>query len=115
MTAIQVHHAKLWFAGLNQNWELADFEVNEIKESIADINKYCTDRPEIQSLPMILPAFDSVSSAIKQQNARLFKLSFTILTNTCNNCHTLTKHGFNAIQIPDKPPFSNQDFRNPKP
>jgi hypothetical protein len=115
MTAIQIHHAKLWFAGLNQNWKLADFEINEIKESIDDITRYCTDRPEIQSLPMILPAFDSVSSAIKQQNARLFKLSFRFLTNTCNNCHTITKHGFNAIQIPDKPPFSNQDFRNPNP
>jgi hypothetical protein len=115
MTAIQIHHAKLWFAGVNQNWKLADFEINEIKETLDDINRYCTDRPEIKSMPMILPAFDSVSSSIKNQNSKSFQLSFTFLTNTCNNCHTVTKHGFNAIQIPEKPPFSNQDFRNPNP
>jgi len=28
MSNIQVHHAKLWFAGINQNWELADFEIH---------------------------------------------------------------------------------------
>lgn len=56
MSSIQVHHNKLWFAGENQNWKLADFEINEIQESLDDIKKYCTDRPEIQSLPMIDPA-----------------------------------------------------------
>jgi hypothetical protein len=115
MTAIQIHHAKLWFAGRYENWKLADFEINEIKETLDDINRYCKDRPEIKSLPMIFPAFDSVSSSIKNQNGKSFKLSFTNLTNACNNCHTITNHGFNAIQIPEKPPFSNQDFRNPNP
>jgi len=28
MSNIQMHHAKLWFAGINQNWELADFEIH---------------------------------------------------------------------------------------
>ena len=45
MSSIQVHHEKLWFAGINQNWKLADFEINEIKESLDDISQYCTDRP----------------------------------------------------------------------
>jgi hypothetical protein len=34
MSSIQIHHAKLWFAGKNQNWELADFEMHEIGETI---------------------------------------------------------------------------------
>jgi len=41
MTGIQVHHAKLWFAGQNQNWSLADFEIHEIGESLDDINEFC--------------------------------------------------------------------------
>ena len=28
MSQIQVHHAKLWFAGKNENWELANFEIS---------------------------------------------------------------------------------------
>lgn len=31
MSSIQVHHNKLWFAGQNQNWKLADFEVHVVK------------------------------------------------------------------------------------
>src|SRR5690349_3742057 len=64
MSGIQVHHAKLWFAGVNQNWPLADFEIQEIKESLEDIQKFCVDRPEANSISMITPAIDSISNAI---------------------------------------------------
>jgi hypothetical protein len=47
MSQIQVHHAKLWFAGKNQNWELADFEIGEIEEALNDIPVFCSDRPEV--------------------------------------------------------------------
>src|SRR5664279_1668764 len=39
MSGIQAHHAKLWFAGQNQNWKLANFEIHEIMEAIDDIKK----------------------------------------------------------------------------
>ena len=39
MTYIQIHHSKLWFAGKNQNWELAKFELDEISETIEAIKK----------------------------------------------------------------------------
>jgi hypothetical protein len=110
MSGIQVHHAKLWFAGTAGNWQLADFEIGEIKESLDDIGKYCTDRPEITSLPMIRPALDSVGTAISAGNAGKFKSAFAVLTTTCNNCHRATKHEFNVIKVPDTPPFTNQWF-----
>lgn len=112
MLGIQIHHAKLWFAGKNQNWDLANFEIGEIQESVDDINKYCTDRPEVRSLPMLYPALDSLNEAIKAKNIKQFQSDFAGLTNTCNSCHHITHHGFNVIKIPDNPPFSNQDFRS---
>jgi hypothetical protein len=110
MSGIQVHHAKLWFAGNAQNWKLADFEVGEIRETLDDVRKYCADRPELASLPMIGPAMDSISSAVKQENLPQFKSAFILLTNTCNNCHRATKHEFNVIRVPQTPPFTNQVF-----
>ncbi|HTR29248.1 MAG TPA: hypothetical protein VMH27_08255 [Puia sp.] len=110
MSGIQVHHEKLWFAGSAQNWKLANFEIGEIREALDDIQRFCTDRPEIASLPMILPPMDSVDKAISQQDLPKFKAAFTVLTATCNNCHRATKHEFNVIQIPTTPPFSNQVF-----
>src|SRR5689334_4796091 len=100
MSGIQVHHAKLWFAGQNQNWKLADFEVNEIKEAIDDIQQFNTDRPEVKSIDMIKPPMDSVVAAIQQKDTIAFNRSFILLTNTCNSCHQATDHGFNVIKIP---------------
>lgn len=112
MSGIQVHHAKLWFAGKAGNWGLADFETKEIREAIDDINLYCTDRPEVASLPMIKPPLDSIDEAIRNKSIVQFKRGFVLLTNTCNNCHRATKHEFNVIQIPLTPPFTNQVFEN---
>jgi hypothetical protein len=110
MMSIQVHHAKIWFAGKNQNWDLANFEVGEIKETLEDMKKYCTDRPEIKSLPIIYPALDSISNAIKAKSLKRFETNFVFLTNSCNNCHQNTHHQFNVIKTPDTPPATNQQY-----
>ena len=111
MSEIQIHHAKLWFAGKDGNWPLANFEVGEIQEALDDIPKFCSDRPEVKSIDIIDPAMDSVSAAIKAKDETRFDSSFTLLTATCNDCHKATKHGFNMIKIPDIPPVSNQVFK----
>jgi len=111
MSGIQIHHSKLWFAGLAGNWKLAGFEVAELRESFDAIKEYCADRPETNSIGTIAPAMDSISDAIQEKNSTRFNSSYNLLTNTCNNCHRATQHEFNVIRIPDSPPFSNQDFK----
>jgi hypothetical protein len=111
MSTIQVHHAKLWFAGTNQNWDLSAYELGEIRESFDDIQKYETARTESKLAPMIIPALDGVSSAITNKNVNDFEKAFRNLTNTCNSCHVAAKHEYNVIQIPHNPPFSNQLFK----
>ncbi len=114
MQGIQLHHAKLWFAGQNQNWPLADFEIHEIQEALEDIQKFCSDRSEVKTIGMISPAIDSVNNAIQSKSSELFKSSFILLTNTCNNCHQATEHGFNVVTIPTNLPVVNQDFKAAK-
>ena len=111
MSQIQIHHAKLWFAGTNENWQLANFEIGEIQEALDDIPKYCADRPEVKSIGMIIPAMDSLSNAVKEKDESKFRNGFTLLTATCNDCHKATNHGFNVIKIPDVPPVTNQFFK----
>ena len=111
MSGIQAHHSKLWFAGQNQNWKLADFEIHEIMEATEDIRKYETDRKESELIGMINPAIDSINVAIHKKDPALFKSSFTLLTNTCNACHHAASFEFNVVKIPDSQPFSNQDFK----
>lgn len=113
MSSIQVHHNKLWFAGVNENWRLADFEIHEMMEAIDNIQKYQQERKESKKVEMILPAFDSVNAAIEQKSIVKFKSSYVLLTNTCNECHVAVDFGFNVVKIPVTPPYSNQDFKLP--
>ena len=111
MSSIQVHHNKLWFAGQNQNWKLAEFEVHEIMETIEDLRVQQAERKESQSLNMLEPALDSVNYAIQHKDLAFFKSSYDLLTNTCNKCHRSTDFEFNVVKTPDTPLFSNQDFK----
>jgi hypothetical protein len=111
MSQIQVHHAKLWFAGKEENWDLADFEIGEIQEALDDIPKYCSDRPEVKSIGMITAPINNIANAVKEKDENKFVADFKVLTATCNNCHHETNHGFNLIKIPDVPPVSNQIFK----
>jgi hypothetical protein len=118
MSSLQMHHAKLWFAGINSNWLLADFEVNEIRETVDNIEKYCLDRKEAKMVkPLLMPAIDSVAKSFlyqNEQNVENFKKTFSLLTISCNNCHKENLFGFNKITIPSSSPVSNQDFKYPQ-
>lgn len=111
MSSIQVHHAKLWFAGKSQNWELADFEMHEIGEALEDIKAYQSEREESKKVDMLNPTLDALNDAIQKKDPTLFNSSYLLLTNTCNNCHKAVDFGFNIVKVPDSPPFSNQAFK----
>lgn len=113
MSGIQTHHAKLWFAGLNRNWKLADFEVHEIMETLDDLRKYQSERKETELLPSLNPALENVNAAIQKQDPAAFQSGYQLLTEACNNCHRDVHYEFNQVKTPDQPPFGNQVFTPP--
>ena len=121
--AMQVHHAKLWFAGHASNWALAAYEVRKIKETIVEIKETIVEiqiaSPQWQRVPVgeMLTSFDSnldaVDQAVKAKNAAKFDTAYHELTATCNACHT--RAGQPQIRIIDPLPnggsiFPDQDF-----
>jgi hypothetical protein len=113
MIGVQMHHAKLWFAGKNDNWKLAEFEANELKEQFEAASHLSATRPEVASLPMIYPAVDSITNSIKSKDHKGFCGGFEYLTSTCNKCHQMNKFEFNVVQIPSGLPVVNQIFTCP--
>jgi hypothetical protein len=111
MSGIQMHHAKLWYAGINNNWDLSSYEVKEIRELLETAKHIETDRKEVADIPMIYDNLDSISASIQQKDLTSFKNSFLTLTNTCNACHRAVNFGFNIVTIPTAPPVSNQEFK----
>ncbi len=115
MTNIQLHHEKLWFAGMNHNWKLAAFETGEIKESVEQAKLVETDRPETKDLKMLTTPIEAMNDAIEKKDPEKFKLEYISLTNTCNSCHEANHFEFNVIKIPTVPPVSDQEFVAPQP
>ena len=111
MLTTQMHHAKLWFAGINENWPLANFETMEIKETLDNAVKYLPERIETKDIPMIYPALDSLQASINKKDLKKFTDNFKVLTETCNNCHRTVNYQFNVIKVPTSEPVSNQEFK----
>src|SRR5690625_617869 len=107
MGSIQNHHNKLWFAGINENWELAAFEIHELEEIFEDIENTYPDRDETEFIPMIHPGLEAVEKAVSEQNSDIFKSSYHALTNVFNTCHKATEQKFINITIHTSPSLKN--------
>lgn len=114
MSATQVRHAKLWFAGDAENWDLAAYELDEIKEGLEDAVKLHPSHKEIPVADMIKSNLDAplagLAEAIESKDRDRFARAFDGLTAACNTCHKAANHGFIKIQRPTAPPVSNQVF-----
>jgi len=116
MSVVQQHHAKLYFAGAAQNWELAEYQLDEIKEGLEDIEKYYPTFKEVK-LPirelmpkMINPSLAEVTTAIHKKDKAAFTRAYSAMTNSCNACHQAAEHGFIVVQTPSGKEFTNQKF-----
>ena len=114
MMATQLRHAKLWFAGKNNNWALAAYEVDEIKEGLEDAAKYHASNDGVPVAELIKalidPRLEQLEKAIEGKSSTQFAAAFDELTNGCNSCHAKAGKGFIRIQRPTTPPVSNQNF-----
>ena len=114
MTATQLRHAKLWFAGKQSNWDLAAYEIDEIKEGLEDAARLF---PTVDGIPVaemiktiIDPRIERLEKAIEGKNSSQFITAFDELTNGCNSCHAGASKPFIRIQRPTEPPLTNQNF-----
>ena len=114
MTATQLRHAKLWFAGKNDNWGLAAYEVDEIKEGLEDaarLHSIFQGIPVAEMIKTIIdPRIERLEKAIATKNGTQFVAAFDDLTDGCNACHAAAGKPFIRIQRPTVPPVSNQNF-----
>jgi hypothetical protein len=114
MALVQNHHAKLWFAGNARNWDLADYQVDELKELLEDIAKRVPKYRDVPIGQMIetttMAPIGEIEAAIKTRDSKAFATAFDKLTTTCNACHEAANRGFIVIQRPAASAFPNQSF-----
>ena len=114
MTATQLRHAKLWFAGKQNNWDLAAYEIDEIKEGLEDAARL---HPSFDGIPVagmiktiIDPRIEQLEKAVRAKSSAEFMAAFDELTSGCNSCHAGANRPFIRIQRPTESPLTNQNF-----
>ena len=117
MTTIQLHAGKLWFAVKASNWELAEYELDELKETMEAAKGLNAEKNGVK----ISGVLDSVlqtqvaqlAESIKRKNAAEFQRSYDETLSACNGCHTEAGYKFIHIVRPVLPPVTNQKWEFP--
>ena len=114
MTTIQLHAGKLWFAAKASNWELAQYELDELKETMEAAKGLNAEKNGVK----ISSVLDSVlqtqvaelDKSIKSKSPAEFQKSYDETLSACSGCHTEAGYKFIHIVRPSAPPVTNQKW-----
>jgi hypothetical protein len=117
--AVQTRHTKMWMAVQAKNWELADWNRDELDETFRRLGRLYPKVEQMDiaaGLMMVKEPMDSLKKAIDEKNAKDFAASYERLTQACNACHMVYKNPMISIHVPKgtSGQFVDQDFAPPK-
>lgn len=92
-------YQQLYWAGEDQNWGYADYQLQKIRTAIEHGLERRPKRAKSAEtfLTMVLPA---VGEAIAERDRARFRERFGALTATCNTCHVAEKVPFVQVAAP---------------
>jgi hypothetical protein len=100
MTEVGYRFNELYFAGLDENWEYADYQLEHIEEAVeAGIIRRPKRAPSSQGfLKRDIPA---MKRAIDGKNREAFLASFEEFRQSCNTCHAMERVPFISVVTPE--------------
>lgn len=105
---------KLYFSGIGENWQLANFYVHEMEEKATEIMAHNVVEGGVEITPLIktllVPAIEQVEASVQTRDKAAFVEHYRGLVESCNKCHEATKHQFIQIAVPERSMFQNQIF-----
>lgn len=117
MSFMQRYSTKLYFAGMEENWGLADIYAHEIEELMETIisENHMDDEVDVSGLleTMLPPEIEKIESAIDARDKDMFEENYQTMVRTCNQCHQAANYGLVKITVPEVNPY-NQDFSVPE-
>lgn len=92
-------YQELYWAGQDQNWEYADYQLEKIKIAIENGLERRPKRAKSAEhfLTYVLP---EMKKSLEKKDTEIFNKNFQSMTINCNSCHTMEKVPFFNVQIP---------------
>ena len=118
MTAfVQPRHIKLSLAGNERNWLYAAYELDQLRETLADVAEILPKYRDL-SIPDMIEStvkapLAALGAAIQAKDGDQFNVAYGQLTAACNTCHRGYDRAEIVIQSPTVPEFSDQVFHPP--
>jgi hypothetical protein len=119
MSLQQMRHTKLWLAGQAKNWDLAAYEVKELREGFDAVIKYHPTHDDSPVAPsdaiprMMTEPLKELAAIVVRKDSQAFTEAYDAVTSACNSCHQATNVGFNRLQRPTMNPYPDQVFSPP--
>jgi Cytochrome C' len=116
MTAlVQPRHIKLGLAGHEQNWPYAAYELQQLRDTFADLAELLPKYRDL-SIPDMMTStvkesLAALDRAIKAKDSSQFTAAYGQLTTACNTCHQSYDRSVIVIHAPTASSFPDQDFR----
>src|SRR5215468_480189 len=113
MTAfVQPRHIKLGLAGSEQNWSYAAYELDQLRETLADIAEILPKYRDL-SIPDLITStvkepLAAVNRAIQAKDANQFSAAYGQLAKSCNDCHESYDRAVIVLQPPTATAFPDQ-------
>lgn len=92
-------YQELYWAGQDQNWEYADYQLEKIKTAIENGLQRRPKRAKSAAhfLTNVLP---EMKKSLESKDTAVFNTGFKAMTINCNSCHAMEKVPFFNVQIP---------------
>jgi cytochrome c553 len=112
MGLTQLRHEKLWHAGRAKNWDLAAYEIQQLRSTLVRSATLYLNIP----IELVITAdapLEELLKAVKARDDKAFASAYGQLTAACNTCHQAGGVGFIRMIVPRTSSMTNQDF-NPQ-
>jgi hypothetical protein len=92
-------YQELYWAGQDENWEYADYQLEKIKIAIENGLERRPKRAKSSEhfLTNVLP---EMKKSLEKKDTAIFNKVFQTLTINCNSCHAMEKVPFFNVRIP---------------
>lgn len=92
-------YQELYWAGQDQNWEYADYQLEKIK-FVIEIGLERRPKRAKSAEHFLTYVLTEMKKSLEKKDTEIFNKNFQTMTINCNSCHSMEKVPFFTVQIP---------------
>ncbi len=100
MIEIGYRYGELYWGGLDQNWEYADYQAQKIQLALENALQRRPKR-RASTEATFVPALSQMARVVQEHDAARFSEAFQQLTGACNACHAAEKFPTFYVEAPE--------------